>query len=114
MFLMPITRNELYLAVLAGLSNAKPQPLTREEKYLDLIADRFNSISHEFSEDVFVINYTEEAIDSEESESETAEYTVVCDKSAEEIYEAYTSGKHIIALYDDIINLTLTICCKLF
>ena len=108
----PFTRKELYLAVLAGLSNEKPTPITREEEYLGLIADRFNSISQEFSEDVFVINYIQEPIDSEESESETTEYTVVCDKTAEEIYEAYTSGKHIVALYEGFVNLTLTFCYK--
>ena len=108
----PFTRKELYLAVLAGLSNEKPTPITREEEYLGLIADRFNSISQEFSEDVFVINYIQEPIDSEESESETTEYTVVCDKTAEEIYEAYTSGKHIVALHEGFVNLTLTFCYK--
>ena len=108
----PFTRKELCLAVLAGLSNEKPTPITREEEYLGLIADRFSGISQGFSEDVFVINYIQEPIDSEESESETTEYTVVCDKTAEEIYEAYTSGKHIVALYEGFVNLTLTFCYK--
>ena len=53
----PFTRKELYLAVLAGLSNEKPTPITREEEYLGLIADRFNSISQEFSEDVLLSRY---------------------------------------------------------
>ena len=107
--MVPNSRTDAFLSVIAGVTNEKPQPVTREDYYLDLIADRVNSISQEIAENVFLVNYTVEFTG---AGTEEEEYTITCNKTAEEIYSAYTSGKNIVALLYGNVILTLTRCFR--
>ena len=76
----PITPAEQYLASIAGQETALPeQPVSRMEQYLDYIAKNGGG--------VFVATYTLTPTESG--------FTATCNKTYEELYAAYTSGKQL-------------------
>lgn len=83
-------------------------PVSRNEQFLNAILNDVHNMANVFSsyEGIVIVNYTSH------KNEETDEYDVQCDKTAEEIYQAYTSGKVILGRMNNTINLNLVFCME--